>query len=65
MSALVPPGIPAEILMVTWPNGQRDYLTRELLEGLAAWSKGVDATIVRFKFDAVVHTPPPKKKKTK
>ena len=38
---------------------------KEPLEGIAAWMKGVDATVVAYQFVEVVHTPPPKKKKAK
>jgi hypothetical protein len=62
VSILVPPGIPARIWLVSRP-GELHYIHKEPLEGITAWMKGVDATVVEYQFVAVVHTPPPKKAK--
>lgn len=59
-----PLGLPNKIWFVIWPNGERNFLHREPLEGIAAWAKGVNATIVEYTFKAVVHTPPPAEKKS-
>jgi hypothetical protein len=44
------------------PSGERDLIHREPLEGMAAWARGVDATIAEYRFAAVTHAAPPKKK---
>jgi hypothetical protein len=60
---MTPPGLPERIwIVIRRPNGERDVIHREPLEGILAWAKGVDATIAEYQFTAVVHTPPPEKK---
>ena len=43
-------------------NGERHTFLHEPIGGIAAWSKGVDVTVVEYKFVAITHTPPLKKK---
>jgi len=62
VSVLVPPSLPARIWVVTRPSGERDFIHREPLGGIVAWAKGVDATVAEYRFAAITHTPPPKKK---
>ena len=61
MSVLVPPGVPERIWLVSRP-GELHYIHKEPNEGIDAWAKGVDATVIEYRFAAVTHTPPPKKK---
>ena len=49
--------------MVIRANGERDFLLHEPLEGWAAWTKNLDATVVEYILDAMIY-PPPKKEKT-
>lgn len=58
-------GIPREMWIVIRPSGERDFLTKEPLEGLEAWAKGLDATIVRYGCPTVVYTPPETAKEVK
>lgn len=58
-----PRGLPARIWVVVRPTGERDYLDKEPLEGIAAWAKGLNATIAVYPFGDVIHMPPPAKKK--
>jgi hypothetical protein len=62
MSTSPPVGIPDRIWVVIRPSGERDFIHREPLEGIAAWAKGVNATIAEYCFAAVTHAAPPKKK---
>jgi hypothetical protein len=48
--------------MVLRPDGERDFIYREPLEGWVAWAKGFDGIIIEYPFGAVIHAPPPKKK---
>lgn len=57
-----PRGLPDRIWVVIRPNGERAFIYKEPLEGITAWAKGVDATIAEYRFAAITHTPPPKKK---
>lgn len=43
-------------------NGERHTFAQEPIGGMTEWSKGLNATVVEYKFVKVVHTPPPKKK---
>lgn len=56
------PKLPEKVWLVIWPNGQRHFVDKELIGGVAAWAKDVDVTVVEYTFGAVIHTPPPKKK---
>lgn len=47
--------------MVIWPNGQYHFVHKELLEGMTQWAKGVDVTVVEYRFDKVIQTAAPKK----
>lgn len=60
----LPPGAPSKIWLVLQPSGERHFLHKEPLEGIAAWAKGVNATVTEYEFAGVVHTPPPKRKAT-
>jgi hypothetical protein len=64
MSASSPPpvGLPDRIWVVIRPSGERDLIHREPLGGIVAWAKGVDATIAEYRFAAIAHAAPPKKK---
>jgi len=62
MSTSTPVGLPDRIWVVIRPSGERDFIHREPLEGIAAWAKGVNATIAEYRFTAVTHAAPPKKK---
>jgi hypothetical protein len=62
MSTSPPVGIPDRIWVVIRPSGERDFIHREPLEGIAAWAKGVNATIAEYRFASVTHAAPPKKK---
>lgn len=57
-----PRGLPDRLWVVIRPNGERHFLTKEPLEGMGAWAKGLDVTIVEYAFSKITHTPPPKKK---
>lgn len=48
--------------MVIWPNGQHHFVHKELIGGMDAWAKGVDVTVVEYRFDKVIQTAVPKKK---
>jgi hypothetical protein len=63
MLKLAPPNLPDRIWLVVRANGERHFLERDVLGGLAAWAKGSDATVVEYRFTAVVHKPLPKPKK--
>lgn len=58
-----PRGFPGRLWVVVFPDGEKHFLTKEPLEGIAAWVKGVNATVSEYRFNVVTHTPPPKKKK--
>jgi hypothetical protein len=62
MSTSPPVGLPDRIWVVIRPSGERDFIHREPLEGIAAWAKGVNATIAEYRFAAVTHAAPPKKR---
>ena len=55
-------GAPKKIWLV-FANGERHLITREPLEGIAAWAKGSNATVVEYRFAEVVYAPQEKKKK--
>lgn len=59
---VTPSGLPTRIWIVTRPTGERDFLYRKPLEGVAAWAKGLNATVAEYRFAAVVHVPPKKAK---
>lgn len=56
-----PPGVAPKIWLVIWPDGQRNYIHR--IDDIAAWAKGVNATVIEYRFSEVIHNPPPVKKK--
>jgi len=59
------PHLPGRIWLVIESDGKRHFIDKELLGGIAEWAKGTDATVVEYRFAAVVHAPPPKKKAPK
>lgn len=59
-----PRGLPDQVWLVMWPDGQRHFVTKELLGGAAEWAKGTSATVVRYRLEEIVYTPPPKTKKS-
>jgi hypothetical protein len=59
----LPAGLPARIWVVIRPSGETDYLRREPLGGIENWAKGLEATIVEYRFSKITHTAPTKKKK--
>ncbi len=63
MTPAPPPGLSDRVWVVVRPSGERHFVDQEPLEGIAAWAKGVDATITEYRFTAVVHEAPRKPKK--
>jgi hypothetical protein len=57
----VSPRLPEQVWMVIWPNGQHHFVHKELIGGMEAWAKGVDVTVVEYRFDKVIQTAAPKK----
>lgn len=60
-----PAGIPELFWIVFKPSGERHYIDKEPLGGMTEWAKGLDVTVIEYRFGAVVHSPPAKKKVTK
>ena len=54
--------LPERLWLVIQPSGERHFLVKEPLEGIAVWCAGLDATVVEYRLATVMHTPPPKKK---
>ena len=53
-----PPGAPDPIWLVVFhTNGERHFLTREPIEGILEWAKGAHATIMEYRFAAIVRPP--------
>jgi len=59
-----PPNLPERVWIVIRPSGERDLLYKEPLEGIAAWAKGLNATVAEYRFSGVAHAAPKKAKKT-
>lgn len=59
----VPPhGLSDRIYVVIRPGGERHYIEKMSPKELAEWAKGLDVTIVAYRYGAIIHTPPPPKK---
>ncbi len=58
-----PPNLPPKIWVIL-RTGERHLILKEPIEGITAWAKGTDATVLEYTFVAVIHTPPPKKKES-
>ncbi len=56
-------GLQKRLWMVVRSNGERHLIHKEPIEGIAEWAKGSDSTVAEYQLAAVVHTPPPVKKK--
>lgn len=51
-----PPGSPPRLWLVIKPSGERHFIEKEPLGGVAEWAKGLDVTILEYQFTAVVHS---------
>jgi hypothetical protein len=51
-----PPGSPRRLWLVIKPSGERHFIEKEPLGGVAEWAKGLDVTILEYQFAAVVHS---------
>ena len=60
-----PPGVAPRIWLVIWPDGQKNYIEKEPLKGMATWLKGVNATVLEYRFEVVIRTVSMPKKKEK
>lgn len=58
-----PFGLSDRIYVVVRPGGERHYLEKMTPRELTEWSRGLDVTIIEYRYAAIVHTPPPPKKK--
>jgi len=58
-----PPSAPPRVWLVIEPNGNRHFIEKEFLGGIAGWAKGMKVTVIEYDFSAVVHTPPPETRK--
>lgn len=52
-----PPGIPPKLLLVILPTGERHFVDREMIGGVAKWASGSNVTVVEYLFSAVVYVP--------
>lgn len=50
-----PRGAPDRLWLVVLPSGERHHIDREPEGGIQAWAQGVNATILEYRFSAVVH----------
>lgn len=50
-----PRGLPERIWVVTLPGGQRHFIDKPFLDGIAEWAKGMNVTIVEYHFAQIVH----------
>lgn len=53
----VPSRTPARIWLVIWPGGERSFIHREPIEGIVEWAKGTSASVIEYRFGAIVHKP--------
>jgi hypothetical protein len=63
VSVARPPSAPPRVWLVLLPSGERHLLVKEPLEGIEVWARGQKITVLRYDLAAVVHTPPPEKRK--
>lgn len=60
-----PHGLSDRIYVVIRLGGERHYIEKMTPAELAEWARGLDVTIVEYRYEAIVHTPPPTKKEVK
>jgi hypothetical protein len=57
-----PFGLSNSVYVVIRLGGERHYIEKMTPKELAEWARGLDVTIVEYRYAAIVHTPPPPKK---
>jgi hypothetical protein len=49
-----PPSAPPTIWIVVRPNGDRHFVEKEPLEGIHAWARGQNVTVLQYEFSTVL-----------
>lgn len=52
-----PPGAPPKLWLVVLPTGERHFIDKPMIDGIEAWAKGSNVTVLEYRFAAVVHVP--------
>ena len=60
-----PPSAPATIWIVVRSNGERHFVSKEPLEGIHAWARGQNVTVIQYDFATMLYEMKPEEEPTK